>query len=270
MKTFQNITIVRNPISYIHEAAFYGLINLNELKISSVFLNTAPSLQYVGRTLEILMLPRCHVQPDISYFLPCRTLRRVEIDRNEMETLEWGLHNIAHIIKIIDASRNKIRSLTPMEGILFTELSTLDLSTNRITFLRGSLLLFPKLKHLMLINNLLVDFKDRSVLNWGKALPYFHYLSVKIKGNPWHCNGSMAWLTENLYDVGGTGNLVFVVRRYRSPVVICHVDQYYCHSPETILGKRVIPAEVKAIRIPENAFLNVTCTFPDAPYSSFC
>ena len=243
MLNWQAISIVESSIHHVHKTAFYGLLNLRELQIDSRLLHTPPSLEFIKHSLERLTFVNCPIRPAKDYFSSCPRLRDICMINNNLKAVSWKFYNISRTIKHAELSRNDISSLTPLEGILFSNLTILSLHKNCITVIRGGLLRFPMLRRLDISKNSLVNIGDPSIYNWGKGLPPGEIVRLYLWWNPWHCNGSMDWLIEGIYKKDTGGSYIFY-RRCPSRIVISRVHQMFCSSPSEIAGTRLISKEM--------------------------
>ena len=239
----QAILIFDSSIHHVHNDAFYGLVNLRTLRIKSPLLHTLPSLEFVKHSIVSVTFVACPIRPTKKYFSCCPRLQKIHMINNRLEAASWDFHNLSITIKHIDLSHNGISSLKPLEEISFPNLTTLSLHDNRITFIWGELLLFPLLKRLQISQNLITNMGNPVTFNWGEALPPGELVMVYLRWNPWHCNGTMDWLTDGIYDQNTDGQIIFY-RPCPSRIVINILHAMVCNSPPEVAGRRVVPVEI--------------------------
>ena len=102
-----------------------------------------------------------------------------------------------------------------MKGIAFTNLRVLDLSHNNITHFNTEHSDTPQLRLLRIQHNHLVSPRDVILSSWGgNSLPDAVFLDINLHGNPWNCDGSLAWLPSNLFilarNMPGEEEIIYV------------------------------------------------------------
>ena len=251
---WQGISI-HGPLHYIHRDAFYGLINLLKLRIESRLLRTPPSLEFIKHSLVALTFVNCPIQPVKDYFSSCPELRELHMINNRLKAITWDFYKLSGMIRYMQISANSISSISPLEEIYFTNLEQLSLYDNRITVIRGEFLKFPVLRHLEISKNLLVNIGDPIAFNWGENVPPGDIIKLELWSNPWHCNGSMEWLTGGIYDQDTAGEYISY-RRCPSRIVISRVQGMICSSPPEMIGKRVLTSDMASnVTLQGNPFL---------------
>ena len=174
---------------------------------------------------------------------------------NRLDAMNWDFYKLSGMIRYIQISANSIGSLSPLEEMSFTNLRQLSLYDNRITVIRAGFLKFPVLRHLQISKNLLVNIGDPSTFNWGENLPADEITILDLSRNPWHCNGSMEWLTEGIYDQDSAGEYISY-RRCPSRIVISRVHMRVCSSPPEMIGKRILTSDMaRNVTLQGNALL---------------
>ena len=236
-------TFIQSPIHYVRGNAFYGLIRLRKLRIESQLLRTPPSLEFIKHSLVTVTFVNCPIQPVKDYFSCCPELQEMHMINNRLEAMTWDFYKLSGMIRYIQIYANSISSLSPLEEISFTNLRQLSLYDNRITAIRGEFLKFPVLRHLRISKHLLVNIGDPSAFNWRENLPPDEITKLDLSLSPWHCNGSMEWLTEGIYDQDTAGEYISY-RRFPSRIVISPVHTMVCNYPPVLIGKRILTSDM--------------------------
>ena len=246
---------IHGPLHYVHRDTFYGLINLRKLRIESRLLRIPPSLEFIKHSLVALTFVNCPIQPVKDYFSSCPELQELHMIDNRLKAITWDFHKLSRMIRYMQISTNSISSISPLQEIYFTNLEQLSLYDNRITVIRVEFLKFPVLRLLEISKNLLVNVGDPSAFNWGENVPPGEISRLELWSNPWHCNGSMEWLAEGIYDQDTAGEYISY-RRCPSRIVIALVQGMICSSPPEMIGKRVLTSEMASnVTLQGNPFL---------------
>ena len=234
---------MKNPIKYIHPAAFRGLLVLEHLKLRHTHLQSLSlPLQDVGHSLtELDVSLSTHVKGnEVQTFTDLRKIKLLEMHHNGLRAIPLGLNLIASTVMTINFAHNSISSLTSMEGIEFNKLVRLRLSYNEITHLRPEFLITPHLQILNLVGNQLVSLAEVIQYSWGRSLPEHKYMGISLAKNRWHCNGSLIWTSSNLYRIGS--EIIYAKPPFKP--YIRFVDQLFCESPDARHGTTVVPIDV--------------------------
>ena len=191
------ITIIRNSVAYIHPAAFQGLRQLLHLTIYSHLLRVAPSLQFIGHSLE-LDLSYSKVEFEPNYFNHRYVMQTLTVHNNDLRELPNSLRMIAHSLEILDLHGSSITTLKPLYKIRFTQLKWLFLFGNKISSVEPGALWLLRLRAIHLDDNHICQITDISTVSWGRNVTVGKP-QVNLDGNPWHCNASMNWLLHGLH-----------------------------------------------------------------------
>ena len=127
-----------------------------------------------------------------------------------------------------------------MEGVKFTKLLTLGLQYNNLTYLRPEFLITPYLQVLYLVGNHLISLAEVTQYSWGSSLAEHKYLAIYVRQNPWHCNGSLIWMFNSLFNL--SHELIYAKPPFKPH--IGDVDQLLCESPDERRGTTVVPMDV--------------------------
>ena len=204
----------------MHAAAFQGLRWLRELEIRSPQLREAPSLQFIGHSLTKFDLSHSKVDFENGYFKQGYKIQYLYLHNCDLIRIP-ALRAIAGSLVHLQISANKITTLKPLEGILFTRLSKLNLNGNRIPDLVPNALLLPRLNSMYMRLNLLNQIADPSQAPWGMDVT--DGARVNLGFNPWHCSATMFWLLQALDRRSEFGGIKF--HRNRSNVTL-YLDQH--------------------------------------------
>ena len=245
-----------NPVKYIHPAAFRGLLVLEYLILKNTLLLQLPSLQHIGHsltTLEVRSSMHFNVN-DAQEFTYLMKIKHIFMNDNGLRSAPWGLNLIANTIKKLDFASNAISSLASMEGVKFDTLERLNLRHNNITHLHPEVLFTPHLQSLQLEGNQLVSLGDVTQYSWGSLLSRHTYMAIYLGQNPWHCNGSLIWMSSKLFKVR---NIIIYAKPPSKPY-IKFVSQLLCESPDSRCGTTVVPIDViKSVNISIRSLRNL-------------
>ena len=243
---FQRFQCYANPLRFIHPAAFKGVLALRFIFIDSRQLQQLPPLQDITHSLICLYLVSMGMgqTKNEHYFRGCRTLEQFGMTFSVLQSISLGLCHIGQTFKYLKFDHNGIRSVASMKDIAFTNLRVLDLSHNNITHFNTEHLDTPQLRLLRLQHNHLVSLRDVILSSWGgKSLPDGVFLDINLHGNPWNCDGSLAWLQSNLFILArnmlGEEEIIYPKPPLRPR--IGNVGRLICHSPDKRLGTAVVP-----------------------------
>ena len=168
------------------------------------------------------------------------------MDDNELSSTPLGLDRIANTIKRLNFAFNAINSLASMEGVKFDKLDRLDV------------LLTPHLQSLLLVENHLVSLGDVTQYSWGSLLPRRTYMVIYLRQNPWHCNGSLIWMSSNLYRF----EWEIIHAKHPLKPYIGDVSQLLCERPDTRCGTTVVPVDViESVNITIHSLRNLACKY---------
>ena len=159
---------------------------------------------------------------------------------NGLQRTPLGLSYIANTLIHLYLHANGITSIASMEGINFVRLRILDLSKNRISHLRPEFLITPNLELLNLGGNNLFLLADVTQYSWGSSLLKHEYMTIHLQMNPWHCNGSLIWMLNNLYKMGR--QTIYAKPPFKP--ILTHVQRLVCMSPDGRRGTRVVPRDI--------------------------
>ena len=231
----QRIYIFKNPVVYVHPAAFKGLKMLKALTINSPLLNRAPSLEFIGHSLTRLDLSYCMARFETDYFKHGYKIRHLIVPKNGLMEIPVSLRVVVNSLIFLQLAKNNITTLEPFYGVRFVQLADIYLDGNKISTLVPNALLLPRLRALSLNDNHLHQITDLSEAPWGVDI--FDEVYVYLLGNPWHCNASMEWLLQALHRYE-FGHVTF--RRTRSRVTLDSLQLWYCATPLEYQGRKVI------------------------------
>ena len=177
---------------------------------------------------------------DAQTFTYLREIKHLYMHHNGFSRTPMGLNLIASTVISLSFVSNSIDSLSSMEGVEFIKLVTLRLMYNKITHLRPGLLITPRLESLNLEGNHLVSLAEVTQYPWGRSLPEYTYTEIYVKNNPWHCNGSLMWISSNLYKI--ENEIIYVKPPFKP--YIRNVNRLLCESPDARHGTTVVPMDV--------------------------
>ena len=231
-----------NPIRYIHPAAFIGLLVLDILSLESTQLYQLPPSQDIGNSLTTLIFSSAIYFESLlnaHTFAHLRKIRNLYFWQNGLKSTPLGMHLIANTVVVVNLRFNAIKSLTSMESVKFTRLRELNLADNNISHLRPEMLIMPTLQYLNVEGNDLVALAEVTQYSWGSSLPKYQYMTISLRHNPWHCNGSLFWMLSNLYRLKSD---IIYANPPRKPY-IRNMDQLFCESPAACHGTTVVPRD---------------------------
>ena len=104
----QGITIFKNPVAYVHPAAFQGLIRLQSLVIYSAQLHVAPSLRFIGHSLNTLDLSNSKVEFKSGYFKHGYIMQTLTVVSSDLREMPISLRMIAESLETLSLSDNSI------------------------------------------------------------------------------------------------------------------------------------------------------------------
>ena len=190
----QELYLYKNKIDFIHRLAFKGLKTLYQLDISNNRLTRAPSLEEVKSTLRELKLEYNYIKHVAdAYFDFCINIKYIHIGYNKLTQFP-SLQNIAKTIVAFGVQGNNISNANFIYGNIFPELHILNLEANQIgEFCPPPEKFVPRLHTIFLQGNKLsgIYFPRES---------YRRKVEVFLKNNPWHCNGSLGWTQQCLFN----------------------------------------------------------------------
>ena len=202
-----------------------------------------PYLQHVGHPLIYLAYVgtiSIDEMRDVQYFTSCKRIETFGMNFGALKSTPSGLNQIADSIVELYFRHNHIASIASMEGVKFVKLRSLFLDGSRIGHLHPEALIPPRLRILNLADNSLISLTDVTQHAWSSSLPKYEYLSINLHRNPWHCNGSLAWMQGRLFKIEDE---IINARPPSKPYVRC-VNKVFCHSHEARRGSTVVPTAV--------------------------
>ena len=238
--TLQVFSCVENPVKYVHPAAFRGLLMLKSLKLRHTQLHQLPSLQDIRHSLTYLEVSNSNVKETYAQTFTYLKIKHLQMRYNVLSITPLGLYLIASTIITLDFEFNSISALTSMEGVEFIKLVRLGLKYNNITHLRPEFLITPRLESLNLVGNHLVSLSEVTQYSWGSSLPEHTYMAIHLEKNSWHCDGSLIWMSINLYKIDH--EIIYAKPPFKP--YIKYVERLLCESPDARRGTTVVPMDV--------------------------
>ena len=183
------------PIEHISEFAFRGLDDLQELFIRGWHLSTPPPIAPIARTLRHLTIKNTNLtQFPADYFTGYNLLDRVYLDGNLLSAVP-GVQILNATLRILKLSDNVITHIESLYFVPMIKLKTLDLARNLLSEIDFDKAIWPSIKYIILEINRLTSIKTFGLRNvWGKVI-------VKVRGNPWHCDVELCWLSRCHYKM---------------------------------------------------------------------
>ena len=155
--------------------------------MSSNRLECPPQLGPVKITLEVLGLGANQISwIDSDYFNGFKKLRVVHLNNNRLQSVPY-LISLQTTLQDVRFDYNKVKNIDRIYNSgTFMSLQRLSLSSNSIASFNVSVFLnMPNLSYISLFKNDLTTLSD----------PRLHFKgSIKLSGNPWHCDPSISWM----------------------------------------------------------------------------
>ena len=227
------ITIIQNPVAFVHPAAFQGLRRLLHLAIYSHLLHVAPSLQFIGHSLLELDLSYSKVEFKPNYFNHRYVLQTLTVHNSDLREMPNSLCMIADSLETLYLIENSIITLKPLYKTRFIQLKWLFLYGNKISSLEPVALWLPRLRAIYLEDNHICQITDISAVSWGWNATGESGPTIKLDGNPWHCNASMNWLLQGLHR--SEYGIVFERNAF-----MVYVGNWFCATPQEYQGRLVV------------------------------
>ena len=195
-------------ISGVSESAFRVLNRLQSLIMDNCLLKSAPSLDYVGQTLEHLSLQNNQIShiPQ-NYFYNCIALKIVQLTRNILQSVP-NLIPLNETIEWVLLDHNKLTQF---------HINCYDKE------------IWPSLKILDLRHNYLSLVSDLSCLRYAPT--------VRLEYNPFNCSEEMNWIMGK----NTTANRSVQPHRIAvGGVMIYDNPNILCHFPPEMKGKQLM------------------------------
>ena len=225
-----------NSLEYLVPGAFDGLTSLEVLVFYSHTLRSVPELRSVMHSLMTfsLMGSASALYDDVNLG-QLAVLENLKLDRLGITSVPKGMKHFATSLRYLSLFRNNISTLDGMYNIPFPTPTVIYMGYNRIYHLSPTRLLFPVLVILDLKYNALVYLADMSSCTWGMDLMADRTL-LSLSNNPWHCNGSMDWISKSLcrHD-----DAVL----YKGFNLWISLQSFICHSPPDVSGRMMLTVD---------------------------
>ena len=198
---FQGVSISGITIENSSSFAFWGLPWLEDVYIMRCQLKEAPDLSPISNTLRKLTISKSNLTyiPG-KYFNGCTLLYKISLPDNLLTSVPnfRGLNAILHSIIL---RNNLITSVEPLYFFAMTELSLLDLSSNLIVQIGFGDAIWPAISVIDLSNNCITSIDIYKLKNVSESV-YIH-----VRGNPWHCDRELCWLSRCNFRTGARPDL---------------------------------------------------------------
>ena len=238
----QELFISKIQIDYFDDLALRAFLSLEKLTLNMANLLEAPSLPENKCYLTSLDLDHnaIVVLPG-NYFEGCHVLKRLRLGYNKLISMP-ELSYLKNTLNFLHLENNSISGCgslceNPSVNDLFAStkfisLKTISLHSNNISDMNlvHSLPLWPSVYIVDVSNNQLTTLSD---IRKSRVIGNLTVVYLKAQDNPYHCNASMAWLTE----VGRTAFLnqnnfqLGRVKIYRQ-----NFDEMLCSTPSDLYG----------------------------------
>ena len=219
----QKLFIIGKPIEDIHEFAFRGLNDLQELFIRGCQLTTPPPIAPISRTLRHLGVGNnnfTHIPAD--YFTGFNLLDTVAMGQNRLSSVP-DVQILNATLKSLTLCGNFITHIESLYLVPMLKLKILDLARNLLTEIDFDKTIWPSIQVIGLESNRLTSIETSGLRKvWRKVL-------VKVTGNPWHCDVELCWLSRCHYRMG---NYEGVWSNCRGSERVQMFGDIVCNSPE--------------------------------------
>ncbi|XP_039267389.2 uncharacterized protein LOC120342573 [Styela clava] len=228
VKNLKFLDLRNNPILFISGEAFWGLSQLERLKLSSANFTKFPAEPLSSllnlRMLEMRDMPFIKSIPDhafsfnsrleslvleklplsvgglsVDVFYGLESLRHMTIASCNLTSVPCtSLSNVKHSLESLDLSRNSIQIIYPDDLSGLSDLKNLTLHDTHLQEIKpGSFIKLEKLEALDLSNNRLRTlYQDSFPENLTKLQ------EIRLTNNVWSCDCSLKWLTESHISLG--------------------------------------------------------------------
>ena len=234
--TLQGLQLCCIGITTVDDDAFQGLDSLRVLRLHSNHLTVGPSLQHIRNITHLYLYKNLITNLPYDYFAGCVDLTVLSLAKNHLVSLPDMTH-VAQSLQFVVLDNNRLMFSDAFESVPWPELKSLTLSGNSITGLEISLLENAKALRLVdLKRNELRTLPDLTQFKMFKNTS--HTLTIRLEGNPWHCDESLQWVLEgtedNDYHYFDEG-----FRIYGS--MLCHTPSKFNNTQIWDLGKSILP-----------------------------
>ena len=220
---FQKVLIYKIPIDSISEFAFRGLPDLQELIMTRCQLSLPPPIAPITKTLRNLDLESNNLTYiPVDYFNGCNVLVKLLLGGNRLSAVpDVRILNATLITFILNF--NMITRIESLYFVHMIKLKTLDLAGNLLTEIEFDKVIWPAIAFIVLDNNRLASIKPSELrLVWRTV-------SIRVAGNPWHCDRELCWLSRCHYKMGRREGYWFGCR---GSEIIRMIGDIVCNSPD--------------------------------------
>ena len=158
-------------------------------------LSVPPPIAPIKRTLHRLDLQRnniSHIPED--YFTGCQVLYTVQLSSNRFTAVP-DVQILNATLRNLMLTNNMITHIESLFFVPMMMLNTLDLSRNLLTGIEFNSVLWPSIRSIGLDMNHLTFIRIANLKVSGDVV-------VTVRGNPWHCDMELCWMSNCQSNVG--------------------------------------------------------------------
>ena len=233
--TLQSLRLCCLGITTVDDDAFQGLDSLRVLRLNSNHLTVGPSLIHIRHITHLYLYKNFITHLPRAYFAGCVDLIMLMFGDNHLVSLPDMTH-VAQSLQLVGFTRNRLMCQDAFESMPWPQLRRLILSGNLITSFKTSLLENSRVLEVIdLEHNELRTLPDLG--QFKKFQNTSHTLTMRVDGNPWHCDGSLKWVLEGTKD---NGYLHFDGGFTMDAIMFCHTPSNLNNTQIWDLGKFVL------------------------------
>ena len=158
-------------------------------------LSVPPPIAPIKRTLHRLDLQRnniTHLPED--YFTGCQVLYTLQLSCNQLTAVP-DVQILNTTLRNLLLTNNMITHIESLFFVPMIMLNTLDLARNLLTGIEFNNAIWPSIRSICLDNNHLTFIKTANLKVSGNVV-------VTVRGNPWHCDIKLCWMSRCQYNMG--------------------------------------------------------------------
>ena len=227
--------------------AFYGLNNLQSLRLERCLLRHMPPIAHVKDTLLSLFVPgNLIAYISDGYFEDFRDLTVLSVAKNYLTQFP-DVSPIYQTLHTLSLHSNRIRTIPSfMVDNTFIALKYLMLWENNIHAIPTRLLSHcPNLRELLINDNNLRTL-DHSVFEGNHST-----VRVTLSGNPWRCDSALAWLCDLHFENYNNEGFVTQFKTFKR-AGIPDYGRLICTGPDLYDGIKIIHLSMSEPRLQPN------------------